>query len=139
MVEKIYVVGILAELLYGSESWVWNLSMLNTIRGFYHCASQRLANKRPKRLQNGTYVYCNADEALNDCKLLPIQVYITQRRQHTFTCIKKKVIYNLCRTTKKSTSTPTGTIFWWEQDLSHWIDLTEDGSPLARVVQGKGI
>ena len=113
--------------------------MLNTIRGFHHCASRRLANKRPKRLQNSIYVYCKADEARKDCKLLPIQVYIARQRQHALTYIEKKVIYNICCTTEKSTGTPTGTVFWWEQDLSHWMDLTEDGSPLARVVQGKGV
>ena len=58
---RIYVAAVLAVLLYGSESWVWTSSMLNTIRGFHHCACQRLADKRPIRRQNGTYWYCPAD------------------------------------------------------------------------------
>ena len=33
---RIFVAVILAVLLYGSESWVWTSSMLNTIRGFHH-------------------------------------------------------------------------------------------------------
>ena len=54
---RIYVAAILAVLLYGSETWVWTSSMLNTIQGFHHRAARRLADKQPKRRQDGTYVY----------------------------------------------------------------------------------
>ena len=47
---KIYISAVLAVLLYGSESWVWSSSMLNTIRGFHHRVCWRLADKRPKIL-----------------------------------------------------------------------------------------
>ena len=70
-----------------------------------------LTSKKPKLLQNGTYEYCKADEAMRDCKLLPIQVYIAWRRQHVYTYIEKKLIYALCKTTKRSTGTPTGIVF----------------------------
>ena len=69
---RIYVAAVLAVLLYGSETWVWTSSMLNSIRSFHHRACQRLADKRPKRLQNGTYWYCPTDEAMRICKLRPI-------------------------------------------------------------------
>ena len=77
---RIYVVAILAVLLYGSESWVWTSSMLNTIRDFHHRACRRLVDKRPIRRQNGTYLNFPADEAIKICKLSPIQV---PRREET--------------------------------------------------------
>ena len=115
----IYVAAVLAVLLYSSESWVWTSSMLNIIRGFHHRACWRLADKRPIRLQNGTYLYCPADEAMKICKLSPIQVYIARRKQTVLAYVGKRPIYKLCRKTVRSTGTPTKTKFWWEQDLSH--------------------
>ena len=44
---KFYVAAILSVLLYGSESWVWSLRMLHTVRGFHHRAARNLAGKRP--------------------------------------------------------------------------------------------
>ena len=73
--------------------------MLQTIRGFHHRAVRRLASasKRPKQLQDGTYVYCLADEVLNDCRMLPIQVYIISGRQlQALTYVEGTYIYELC-------------------------------------------
>ena len=137
--EKIYVTAILAVLLYSSESWVWTLSMLNTIRGFHHCACRRLADKRPRRRQNGTYEYCSADEAMRICKLSPIQVYIARRRQTILAYVVKRPIYKLCRAAVRSAGTPTRTKFWWEQDLSHWIELVKDDCPEGRVIRDAGV
>ena len=132
---KFYVAAILSVLLYGSESWVWSLRMLHTVRGFHHRAARNLAGKRPKRRQDGTYVYCPADEAMKACGLLPVQVYIARRRKHALTYVEKRPIYELCKTTPRSAGTPSGTQFWWEQDLSHWIELQKDECPGARVIQ----
>ena len=52
---RIYVVVVLAVLLYGLKSWVLTSSMLNTIRGFHHYACWWLADKSPTRQQNGIY------------------------------------------------------------------------------------
>ena len=46
---RIYVAAVLAVLLYGLETLVWTSSMLNSIRGFHHCACRCLADKRPTR------------------------------------------------------------------------------------------
>ena len=116
---RIYIAAVLAVLLYGSETWVWTLSMLNTIRGFHHRACWQLADKKPIRRQNGTYLYCPADEAMKICKLRPIQVYIARRRQTVLAYVAKRPIYKRCRAAIRSAGTPTSTNFWWEQDLSH--------------------
>ena len=107
--------------------------MLQTIRGFYHHTVQRLANKRPEQLQDGTYMYCPADEALNDCRICAIQVYISRRRLQALIYVEGTCIYKLCQGSKQSQGTPSGIIvFWWEQDLSHWLDLNSYGAIVAQ-------
>ena len=116
---RIYVAAVLAVLLYGSETWVWTSSMLNSIRGFHHGACWWNADKRPRRRHNGTCKYCPADEAMRICKLSPIQEYIARRRQTILAYVVKRPIYKLCREAVKSIGILTRTLFWWEQDLSH--------------------
>ena len=136
---RIYVAAVLAVLLYGSESWVWTSSMLTSIRGFHHRCCRRLADKRPQRLQNGTYVYCTADEAMKFCKLRPIQVYIARRRHKIKTYVVERPIYKLCKEATRSPGTPTRTQFWWDQDLDHWLDLGKDGSPEGQLIHDVGV
>ena len=136
---KIYVAAVLAVILYGLETWVWTFSILNTIRGFYHRACWRLADKRPRRQENGTYWYYHADEVMKICKLFPIKVYIARRRQTILAYTKKRPIYKLCREAVRSAGTPTRTRFWWEQDLSHWIDLVKDDCPKGRMIHFAGV
>ena len=45
---------VLAVLLYDLETWVWTSSMLNTIHKFHYRVCLWLADKRPRRQQNGT-------------------------------------------------------------------------------------
>ena len=72
--------------------------MHQTIQGFYHRTVQRLDNKRPIESQDGTsYVYCPADEALNDCRLHAIHVYIAKRRLHALTDVEGTFIYEICQ------------------------------------------
>ena len=118
---------------------MWTSSILNTIRGFHHRACWQLADKRPKRQQNGTYWYCPADEAMRICKLHPIQVYIAQRRQKVLAYVVKRLNYKLCREAVRSAGTPTRTKIWWEQDLSHWIELSKDDCPKGRLIHDAGV
>ena len=103
---RIYVAAVLAVLLYGLETWLWTSSMLNTIRGSHQRSCRRLADKRPKSQQNGTYWYCPADEAMRICKLIPIQVYIARRRKAVLAFVVKRPIYKLCREAVRSVGTP---------------------------------
>ena len=136
---RIYIVAVLAVLLYGSESWVWTWSMLNTIHGYHHRACQRLADKKPIRQQNDTYWYCPTDEAMKIYKLSPTQVYIVKRRQMVLAYIVKRPIYKIFRKAVWSAGTPTRTKFWWEQDLSHWIDLEKDDCPEGQMIWNAGV
>ena len=77
-----------------SPQYAWLL-----ICGFHHyhhhCARQRLANKRPKRFQSDTYTSTvkQMKEAMRDCKLLPIQVYIARRRRTFIPTSRSSLLY----------------------------------------------
>ena len=125
--------------LYGSESWVWISSMLNTIRSFHHRACRWLADRRPIKRQNGTYLYFQASKAMKICKISPIQVYIARRRQTVLAHVVKRPIYKLCRKALRSVGTPFRTKFWWDQDLSHWIELEKDDCQEALMIRNAGV
>ena len=119
----IFVVVVISVLLYRSETWVWNLSMLNSIRGFCHLASRRLANKRPKQLKNGTYKYCKEVEAsIEGLKTAATNLSVNCLEMAARSYLHREAAYyihELCQTTKRIAGTPTGTVFWREQDLLH--------------------
>ena len=117
--------------------------MLNSIRGFCHLASRRLANKRPKQLKNGTYKYCKEVEAsIEGLKTAATNLSVNCLEMAARSYLHREAAYyihELCQTTKRIAGTPTGTVFWREQDLLHQIDIKEDKCPLVRVVQGEGV
>jgi hypothetical protein len=59
-----------------------------------------------------------------------VQVVLTKsknaKRKTTTTTTTRRPIYNLCKAAKRASGTPTGTKFWWEQDLSQWAELRKD-------------
>ena len=71
-------------------------------------------------------------------KLWPIQVYIARRWEHALAYVENRSIYQLCKKSERSPGTPTGTVFLWEQNLTHWIGPTEDACPAARAIRGDG-
>ena len=117
---KFYSAAILSVLLYGSESWVWTQPMLKAVVGFHNRAARRLAGRPPKRLQDGTFEYCPAMEALLATRLLPIQVYIARRWRKIRTYVERRPIFKLCEESKRATGGSPRTRFWWEQDFSDW-------------------
>ena len=121
-----YRAAILSVLLYGSETWVWSKRMVDTVRGFHHRAARFLSGNPPRRLQNGTYLYLPADEAMEACGFLPIQVYIARRRARTLDYVQQRPIYDLCANALRAPGTPSGTVFWWEQDLRPWLEVRSD-------------
>jgi hypothetical protein len=121
-----YRAAVLSVLLYGSETWVWTDRMVNAVRGFHHRASRLLSGNLPRCLRNGTFEYCPVDEALAMCHLRPVQVYIARRQSRILAYVERRPIYNLCKAAKRASGTPTGTKFWWEQDLSQWAEIRKD-------------
>lgn len=67
--ERLYVAAILSVLFYRSDSWVWTQPMLKATLGFHNRAARRLAGRPPWWLQDGTYEYCPAMQALTSCGL----------------------------------------------------------------------
>ena len=40
---------------------------------------------------------------------------------------------------ERSTETPSGPVFWWEQYLSEWLEIEEDGCAEAKVIYSDGV
>ena len=111
---KIYVAAVIQYCCTDQKPWCGTSVCSTAYKAFIiMLVGGLLTSKKPKLLQNGTYEYCKADEAMRDCNklLLPIQVYIAWRRQNVYTYIEKKLIYAFCKTTKSSAGTPTGMCF----------------------------
>ena len=136
---RLYVAAVLAVLLYGSESWVWTSSMLNTVCGFHHHTCWWLADKKPIRRWNDTYWYCPTDEAMKIYKLSLIQKFIARERQTVLAYVMKRPIYKLCIKAVRSVGTPTRTKFSWEQDLSHWRELDKGDCPEGLMIRNIGV
>merc|ERR1712224_418293 len=105
----------LSVLLYGSETWAWSKRMVDTVRGFHHRAARFLSGNPPWRSQDGTYWYLPAEDAMEACGLLPIQVYIARQRARNLDYVQQRPIYDLCANATRSPGTPARTVFWWEQ------------------------
>ncbi len=58
-----YKAVVLSTLLYGAESWVITSSMWTAMNGFHNRATCRLAGMKPKRQDDGSWVYPPIDEA----------------------------------------------------------------------------
>jgi hypothetical protein len=106
-------------LLFGSESWVWSQSMVQTVEGFHNRVARRLSGKMPV-LIHGTWVYPPIAEALEAAALFPIERYIASRRGTVHTYVQRRPIYEICCQSKRLPGTPTRTAVWWEQ--CHIVD-----------------
>ena len=53
--------------------------------------------------------------------------------------IVKRPIYKIYRKAVWNAGTPTRTKFWWEWDLSHWIELAKDNFPEGWLICDAGV
>ena len=90
--------------------------MVNTLQGFHNRVVRRLAGRLPYR-QNGEWVYPPIAEAYEIVGIKPIGVYIARRRERFLPKIEGRPIWDLCRQADRLPGSPTGTSFYWEQQL----------------------
>ena len=109
-------------LLYGVETWVISSPMLQALRGFHHRIARCLTGRQGWRLPNGTWDYPPVEEALEAAGLQPIEVYIDRRRRYLVRFMKRHPILELCKESSRLSGTPTGTRFWWDQDLPEDVE-----------------
>ena len=123
---KFYKAVVQAVLLYGSETWVWTLSMFKTLQGFHKRVVRRLAGRLP-RLQNGEWVYPPIAEAYEITGIHPIEVYIARRRETFQPRIEGRPIWALCTQSQRLPGTPTRISYYWEQS----IDVENHDNPIT--------
>ena len=75
----VYVVGVQAVLIFGSETWVLTPRLEKYINGFHHRAVRRMAGMGPKRQWYGTWVYIPIGEVLEMVGMEDFGVYIDHR------------------------------------------------------------
>ena len=81
-------------LLYGSEFWVINTTIILKLPAFHHkCRRQMYGNNIKYNPENDLWTYPKSEDVLKQCDLLPIEFYIQQRRNTSVTYIKHRPIY----------------------------------------------
>ena len=86
---RFYIAIVQAVLLYGSETWTVNQSILRVVGGFHNRVARRIAHCT-SHLSNGEWVYPPLSDAFEATGLAPVETYI-QERQARFD--KRSVLY----------------------------------------------
>jgi hypothetical protein len=72
---KFYKAVVQAVLLYGSEMWNLTNLALARLEGFHVCTAYKMARKhRPKRGDNGVWIYLKMVDVLEECSMATIAV-----------------------------------------------------------------
>ena len=101
-------------LLYGSETWNLDSTMLKALEGFHHRAARRLSGRRPRYLpEEDRWEYPPIAEALAIAGLLPIKDYIQRRNSAAADYIASRPIFDLCNRMERPNSSRSRR--WWAQ------------------------
>jgi hypothetical protein len=83
-------------LLFGSETWNLSPVGLKSLEGFHIWAAWHMADKRQRKLLDGTWAYPNSAAVLDEVGLKPIAHYIGVGKQHIANYIVNKPIFQSC-------------------------------------------
>ena len=103
-------------LLFGSKTWNLSPSSLKLLEGFHIRAAWRMTGKRPVKLRDGTWMYPNLAQVLEDAGLKTVAHYIAVWRQHIANYIVNKPIFTTCVEGGRRRGSSTRH-FWWEQPM----------------------
>ena len=105
-------------LLYGVETWTLSQSIVTALEGFHHRVARALSGLKPK-LQNGEWVYPPIANALSAASMHPLSTYIERRRRYLRAYVALSPVLSHClNPPPRLSGTPTGKVYWWEQDLT---------------------
>jgi hypothetical protein len=102
--------------LFGSKTWNVSPSSLKLLKGFHIRATWRMTGERPVKLRDGTWMYLNLAQVLEDAGLKTVAHYIAVRRQHIAYYIVNKPIFTTCVEGGRRQGSSTHH-FWWEQPM----------------------
>ncbi len=103
-------------LLFGIKTWNLSPSSLKLLEGFHIRAAWRMTGKRPVKLRDGTWMYPNLAQVLEDAGLKTVAHYIAVWRQHIANYIVNKPIFMTCVEGGRRRGF-SNRHFWWEQPV----------------------
>ena len=111
-----YQAVIQSVLLFGSETWCLNETILKELRGFHITAAYRMAKvHKPRKDEEGNWTYYPSKDVLEEVGLLTIDEYIEKRRNKVAEYIATRPVLDLCRGESRRPGTTHHKKFWWEQ------------------------
>ena len=85
-----------AVLLYGCETWVITLPMLQALTGFHHKVASRITNRTPRHRRGGDWVYPPIAKTLQIAKLYPMEEYVRRCQDTLAIYLATRPILALC-------------------------------------------
>ena len=111
-----YMAVIQSVLLFGSEAWCLNKTILKELEGFHITAAYRMAKvHRPRKDGNGEWKYPRSEDVLDEVGLLTIEEYIEKRRNKVAEYVALRPVYEFCVGERRRQGTHHTKTFWWNQ------------------------
>lgn len=104
-------------LLYGSETWVINPSMLRVLEGFHHRVARRLTGRTARYVHQGggQWEYPPMDETLEAAGMSPMTVYLSRRQNKLADYVATRPVFDLCVGGDRLSGSATRRKWWWTQ------------------------
>jgi Reverse transcriptase (RNA-dependent DNA polymerase) len=111
-------------LLYGSESWHYKKQSIKALTGFHQNVARLITNKQPRRVHPSidVWLYSNADDALEEANLLPLESYIIKRKSKLLHWAQNREHFHTARRIERLMSQPG--MFWGPPISSEPTDTT---------------
>ena len=97
----IYLVVVQAVLLYGSETWVLTPRMQMALGGFHHMVARRLTRQKPRKVQDGGWIYPPLEDVMSEAGLKEVDTYVSQHQNTVAQYIATMPIMDLCLAAKQ--------------------------------------
>ena len=111
-----YMAVIQSVLLFGSEAWCLNKTILKELEGFHITAAYRMAKvHRPRKDGNGEWKYPRSEDILREVGLLTIEKYIEKWRHKVAEYVALRPVYEFCVGERRRRVTHHTKTFWWNQ------------------------
>jgi hypothetical protein len=111
-------------LLYGSKTWHYKQQSINALTGFHQNVARAITNKQPRRVHPSidVWLYSNADDALEEANLLPLESYIIKQKSKLLHWAQNREHFHTARRIEHLMSQPG--MFWGTPILSKPTDTT---------------
>jgi hypothetical protein len=99
-------------LLYGCETWHYKQQSIKALNGFHQNVARAITNKQPRRIHptSDVWQYSNADDALEEANLLPLESYINNRKIKLLQWAQNREHFHAARRIERLMSQPG--MFW---------------------------